>query len=108
MANYIENSGINPRRFVNVTSRYAESTVLYWSERKVLTFGTYKKQSFKPSEKDKFTAITKRYEFRPDLLSFDAYGTPDFWWKILEANNISDIYNFTAGLNIRLPDSIFI
>lgn len=108
MANHIEDSGISPRRFVTVTSRYADSKVLYYTDRKLLTFNTYKKRPVTLSGKDKFLAVTKKYEYRPDLLSFDAYGTPDFWWKIMEANGVKDVYEFVAGLNIRLPDSIFI
>jgi len=108
MANYFELSTINPRSFVPVTSRYAASKVVYYTERKLLTYNTYKKHSFPASKRDKFAVVTKKYEYRPDLLSSDAYGAPDFWWRILEANDIKDIYEFKAGLNVRLPDAIFI
>lgn len=108
MANYYEESKISPRRFVPVTSRYADGTIVYYTERKLLTYKTYKKGKYSSSQKDKFLVITKRYEFRPDLVSYDAYGTPDFWWKIMEANGIIDIYHFRAGLNIRLPGSVFL
>jgi hypothetical protein len=108
MANYYEETSINPRRFVPVTSRYSDATVVYYTDRKLLTYKTYKRGEYTPSNKDKFLVVTKRYEFRPDLTSFDAYGTPDFWWKILEANGLKDVYQFKAGLNIRLPNSVFL
>lgn len=108
MANYYEETKIKPRRFVPVTSRYAESTVVYYTERKLLTYNTYKKGTYKPTPKDKFMVVTKRYEFRPDLVSYDVYGTPDFWWKIMEANGIADVYNFKVGLNLRLPGAVFV
>ena len=46
MANYIETTNINPRRFVTVSSRYVESPVIYYTENKLLTFPTYKKQQY--------------------------------------------------------------
>jgi hypothetical protein len=108
MANYYEETTINPRRFVPVSSRYAEATVVYYTDRKLLTYKTYVRTPFKPSSKDKFAVITKRCEFRPDLTSYDAYGTPDFWWQIMEANGLSDVFDFKAGLNIRIPGNIFL
>ena len=107
MANYYEETDIKPRRFVPVTSRYANQKVVYYTERKLLTYNTYKKSEQKTSKKDKFAVVTKRHEYRPDLLSYEAYGTIDFWWKIMEANNIKDIWDFKAGTNIRIPDAIF-
>ena len=107
MANLNEPAKITPRRFVPVTSRYAQAEVLYYTENKFVTFGTYKKNEYKPGKKDKFMVVTKQYEYRPDLVSFDVYSTPDFWWKIMEANSIKDVFDFKAGINIRLPDSVF-
>jgi hypothetical protein len=48
--------------------------------------------------------ISKGVEHRPDLVSFDHYGHVDNWWRILEANNIKDIWDFKAGTTIILPD----
>jgi len=108
MANYYEETLINPRNFVPVTSRYADGTVIYYTERKLLAYKTYLRGKYPPNKSDKFLVISKRYEFRPDLTSYDAYGVPDFWWKILEANGIMDVYQYKAGLNIRLPGNIFL
>lgn len=107
MANYIEVTTIDPKRFVPFTSRYSDSTVLYYSENKLLTFNTYKKKILKPSSKDRFYVVTSATEYRPDKVSLTAYGTVDFWWKILEANGIKDIFDFKAGLNIRIPNDIY-
>jgi hypothetical protein len=68
---------------------------------------TYKKNIYKLNNKDVFTLITPKYEYRPDLLSYDFYGTTDFWWKIMEMNNIIDIFDFKSGLTIRLPERTF-
>jgi len=95
---------------VPTTSRYAESIMLYYTVGEVtyMTFNTYKKTLMPEESSDKFTTITPGTEYRPDLVSNNAYGTPDFWWRIMEANNIKDIFNFKSGLTIRIPDNIFL
>ena len=97
--NYVPTNG-----FVSVGSRYSNASIIYWGPLRKITFTTYKKRSypFKPS--DKFTVISPGMENRPDKMSSSVYGVPDFWWKIMEANHINDIYDFKAGLNVRLPD----
>lgn len=107
MANFIEETNISPLRFVPLTSRYSESKIMYYTENKLLTFNTYKKTSIPSSSRDTFYVVTPKTEYRPDLVSQTAYGTVDFWWKIMEANNIKDIFDFKAGLNLRIPNAIF-
>ena len=105
MANKIEVSNIQNSTVVTNTSRYAESTIFYYGDENRITFETYKREEIPVSENDKYTVVTQPY--RPDLLSQEAYGDPDFWWKIMQANNIWDIWDFKAGINIRLPENIF-
>lgn len=107
MANYIEKTKIDAKRFVPVSSRYAETTVVYYTENKLITFITYKKIPIVFGNRDRFYVVTSGTEYRPDLVSQNAYGTVDFWWKLMEANNIKDIFDFKAGLNIRIPNAIF-
>lgn len=112
MANYIENTNIRALRFVPVSSRYSNSKVIYYTERKLLTFSTYKKNqneenpvsSLNDRYKTKYYVISSGTEYRPDLVSNRVYGTPDFWWRIMEYNNIKDIFDFKAGRNIVLPN----
>lgn len=50
--------------------------------------------------------ITPQYTYRPDLLSFDLYGTPKLWWvfSIRNPDILKDpIFDFNAGLKIFLP-----
>jgi hypothetical protein len=103
MANYIEKTTLSTRRFVTITSRYYNSEVIYYTDKKFLTFNTYKKNKYPQSQQDRFMVIEKGYEYRPDLVSEQAYNLPDFWWKILEANDMKDIYEFKSGTNIRIP-----
>ena len=105
MATVVETTNIKATTFVSPTSRYANSVVEYYSELKKITFETYKRRKFVSSDQDKFMIITK--EYRPDLVSFDFYGTVDFWWQIMEANGMKDVLEFKAGVTIRLPSNVY-
>jgi hypothetical protein len=99
----IQVTDIRPETIVTGSSRYATRKVIYYSEHKFITFDTYIRTKYKPDGKEKVMVINKGVEFRPDLVSFDFYGSVDYWWKIMEANNIKDIYDFKAGRTILLP-----
>jgi hypothetical protein len=105
MANKITNTNISARKFIPNTSRYSDSKVIYYGENNLLTFETYKKPSIETSSRDRFYVIGPGEEFRPDLVSKKAFNTEDFWWKILEFNNIKDIFDFTVGKTIRIPSN---
>jgi hypothetical protein len=94
--------------FVANTSRYIASPIVYWSERRIITFATYKRPLNVVSQNDKYMLIKKGMEFRPDLIAKAAYGTNliSFWWKIMEANNIFDVFDLKAGTTLRVPSVI--
>ncbi len=55
---------------------------------------------------DQIYTIERTYAYRPDLLSFDLYGTPRLWWVFAQRNpdEIEDpIYDFRPGVTIKLP-----
>jgi hypothetical protein len=53
---------------------------------------------------DTFIIVTQQFEKRPDLVSDEAYGTPDLWWTIYEFNNIRDpFFELKAGQILRIP-----
>lgn len=60
-----------------------------------------------PAEPDDFTyTIENQYKHRPDLLSYDLYGTPRLWWVFVQRNMsiIKDpIYDFVPGTVIKIP-----
>lgn len=107
MANKIEYTNVFASRFVLPTSRYIDSDVIYYGDEKITTFATYKKSTFSQSQDDKVAVIPNDMQYRPDLVSKKRYGTVDFWWKIMEVNNIKDIMDFKAGRTIVLPGNIY-
>ena len=55
---------------------------------------------------DQSYTIERTYAYRPDLLSYDLYGTPRLWWVFAQRNpdQIEDpIYDFKPGVTIQLP-----
>lgn len=55
--------------------------------------------------------ILPAYTYRPDLLSFDIYGTKDLWWVFAQRNMdvIKDpIFDFVAGKKIYIPQQKYL
>lgn len=106
MANTVTIANVNNRNFVDSASRYVNSTVFYYGEKNLLTFESYKRKNRTPSSSDRYYVITAGTEYRPDLVAQRAYGNAAMWWKILEANGMFDIFDFKAGTNILIPDTL--
>lgn len=103
MAIFTQKSNINAQQLVAGTSRYVNSEAIYWGDIPVITFTTYKKKEVPIQNNDQITTIRAGEEYRPDTTSKRFYGTPDFWWRILEANNMFDIFEYKSGVSIRIP-----
>lgn len=106
MGQLIEYTNIPIQSLVTPSSRYRKQNVIYYSDKRIMTFDTYVRRAYVPSGDEKVMVITKGVEYRPDLVSHDFYGFPDNWWRILEANNMKDIWDFKAGKTIMLPNQI--
>ena len=106
MGQLIEIAKVDSDRVVSSGSRYLKQQVIYYGEPKILTFDTYNRTNYEPTGQERVMVITKGLEYRPDLVSFDAYGYVDNWWRILEANKMKDIWEFKAGKTIILPDRV--
>ena len=55
---------------------------------------------------DILTTITLTYQYRPDLMSYDLYGTPNLWWVFYQRNPntlTAPPLDFRAGTRIYLP-----
>ena len=52
--------------------------------------------------------LVRGEESRPDLISYEVYGTTQYWWLLLLYNQISYTENFKSGDVIKYPslDSI--
>ena len=56
---------------------------------------------------DQVMLINQTYQYRPDLLAYDLYNTPDLWWVFYQRNPntlTKPPLDFKAGTQIYLPD----
>lgn len=106
MTQPIEYTSIPSQSVVAGASRYINQRVIYYGEQRFLTFDTYLRREYQRRGDEKVMVISKGVEYRPDLVSYDFYGFPDNWWKILEANKMKDVFDFKAGKTIVLPSQI--
>ena len=108
MSNQIVKTDLKPiDGYVAGSSRYSTSSIVYYGDLRKITFPIYHRRTFVPTANDMIMVITAGTEYRPDLVSKEMYGTVDFWWKIMEANGIYDIFDFKTGVNIRLPANMY-
>ena len=104
MANYIEEYSLkNTKNFTTITSRYIKSNILLYGDDKKITYETYKRKKYLYNDSDRFFEIRPGLEYRPDVVSNTIYGSSDYWWLIMEYNNIKDIMEFKSGLYLRIP-----
>jgi hypothetical protein len=100
------------RELLDFSSRYNNIRFIKYSNFEILTLETYDRV-YNPSSPDRnrkvapgevlFFNITKGTQYKPWLVSQDAYGDPGYWWFIMEFNNFFDIEDFTAGKTIEIP-----
>lgn len=59
-----------------------------------------------PNSNDVLLILDSKHSKRPDLLSYDLYGTAQLWWVFMVRNPdvIKDpIYDFVTGITIYAP-----
>jgi hypothetical protein len=55
---------------------------------------------------DQEMEINQTYQYRPDLLAYDLYGTPELWWVFYQRNPntlTKPPLDFASGTRIFLP-----
>ena len=55
---------------------------------------------------DYLYVIEPQYNYRPDLLAYDLYGTAKLWWVFIQRNVdvINDpVFDFKTGVQIYIP-----
>ncbi len=85
---------------------YDRSSVYYRTQQTSTYLGYWVPPAVVPTDTDVLIEITPRYESRPDLLSFDLYGTPRLWWifSMINPDLLRDpINDMKAGLQIYVP-----
>lgn len=74
-----------------------------------LDYWSYK--NIPPNDNDSLIVLDSKYKERPDLLSYDLYGTTRYWWIFIKRNmNVlqDPIYDFQPGIEIYVPTSEYL
>lgn len=48
--------------------------------------------------------VTQNERGAPDLISFNAYNTEDYWWHIMQYNGVFRVSQIVEGIQLKLPD----
>ena len=81
-------------------SPYAGTSQAEWH------IGRYQHRKIFPAGDDEYMTVEPKYHNRPDLLAYDLYGNPQYWWVFCARNmdSIRDpIWDFVSGLEIVVP-----
>lgn len=68
--------------------------------------GRYVFRPIPPDSGDVPLKLTLQYQYRPDKLSFDLYGTSSYWWIFCIRNPFlrrDPVWDFVEGITIIVP-----
>lgn len=85
------------------TSQYLLTPITGWYLDTMVT------RTVPANDYDKIVKIPAKYDQRPDLMSYNEYGTAKLWWVFSVRNPdslIDPIEDFKAGLEIYVPANI--
>jgi len=52
---------------------------------------------------DTYITVTNETENRLDIIAYQSYGSPRYWWVIALANYIIDPFDIPVGTTLRIP-----
>lgn len=65
-----------------------------------------------PNHKDdRAYVVDNQYQYRPDLLAYDLYGTTELWWVFAQRNpnTLKDpVFDLLAGTQIQIPSKAYL
>ena len=85
-------------------SRYSTGDIMYGNDSRSKSNVIMVKRVF-PSKRQRFSTYVWTSEDRIDLVSYQFYGTPSFWWKIMDVNpEITNPFSISPGTLVRIPN----
>jgi len=88
-------------------TNYANTSPYYNTPQTSWYLSTWVARPIPAFDTDQCLTLQTRYNNRPDLLSYDLYGTTRLWWvfAIRNPNIIKDpIYDFVPGIQISVTN----
>ena len=87
---------------------YQRTSPYYYTPQTSTYLGYWSPPLIAPDLTDTLIQLSSRYQNRPDLLSYDLYGTPRLWWifSMRNPDKIRDpIWDMVNGLQIYVPSN---
>lgn len=87
-------------------AQYSNTSPYFSTPVNNLSLDFFQPRTITAQDDDTIYTIDRTYAYRPDLLSYDLYGTPRLWWVFSQRNpdQLEDpIYDFAPGVSIKLP-----
>lgn len=92
-----------------MVAQYSTSSPYYFTPQNSYYLGSWIAPGIGPSATDEYVTVSQRYLHRPDLLSYDLYGSPRLWWvfALLNPDSIRDpVYDMVPGIQLRVPSAV--
>lgn len=88
-----------------VSDRYSSKTNIRLKNQDIVIRNLRISDIYVPvSDDDTIHKIEAGEQYRPDLVAYKEYNNPNLAWIILSANNMKNIFEFTVGKMIRIPE----
>ena len=87
-------------------AKYSNTSPYFETEQIANFLDVLNPRTITAEDDDQSYTIERTFAYRPDLLSYDLYGTPRLWWVFAQRNpdQIEDpIYDFKPGVTVQLP-----
>lgn len=97
--------GVTTQKNTEATNRYKDKFLIEeMTNGTHLSFMRKKDIAIPERDEDQFFFVSAKYEYRPDILAYNVYGSPLYYWVILAANNMKSFWDLKVNLTIRIPD----
>ncbi len=87
------------------SSPYSTTTQTSWY------LSNWKYKPIPPDSTDELYTLLSRHNYRPDTLSYDLYGTAEYYWVFCIRNPFlrkDPIWDFVTGLTIIVPSASYL
>ena len=87
-------------------ANYDSTTAYYTTGYSQFFLDVMENRSIPKESDDVLMLINQTYQYRPDLLAYDLYNTPNLWWVFYQRNPntlTAPPLDFKAGTQIYLP-----
>lgn len=90
---------------------YNKNSVYYGTPQTNGYLSTYTPRLVPNHIDDQVYVVDNQYQYRPDLLAYDLYGTTHLWWVFAQRNpnTLKDpVFDLLAGTTIEIPSKAYL